>query len=83
MGEYKPGPLYKLYFTYGTFADYAFREFKKPSLTIEIFGSTFNVSASTIPARGLEMYKGINQFAKEVTVFNGGDVKPIKPSCGD
>ncbi|RHY16973.1 hypothetical protein DYB25_011683 [Aphanomyces astaci] len=83
MGEYKPGPSYTLYLSYGTFIDYVFREFKKPALTIEIFGSSFNVSASTIPARGLEMYKGINQFAKEVAVFNGGDVKPIKTSCGD
>ncbi|RHY11039.1 hypothetical protein DYB36_013781 [Aphanomyces astaci] len=83
MGEYDPRQLYTFYVTYGTFQDYAFREFKKPSLTIEIFGSAFNASASTIPVRGLELYKGINQFAKEVTVFNGGDVKPIKPSSGE
>ncbi|RHZ23947.1 hypothetical protein DYB37_013737 [Aphanomyces astaci] len=80
MGKYESKPLYTFYVTYGTFADYAFREFKKPSLTIEIIGSTFNVSTSTIPVRGLEVYKGINQFAKEVTVFNGGD---IKTSCVD
>ncbi|RHY95688.1 hypothetical protein DYB31_015093 [Aphanomyces astaci] len=80
MGKYESKPLYTFYVTYGTFADYAFREFKKPSLTIEIIGSTFNVSTSTIPVRGLEVYKGINQFAKEVTVFNGRD---IKTSCGD
>ncbi|KAF0750547.1 hypothetical protein AaE_006673, partial [Aphanomyces astaci] len=62
---------------------YAFREFRKAALTIEIFGRTFNVSASTIPTRGLELYKGINQFAKEVTVFNSDVVTPVKPSCGD
>ncbi|RHX98589.1 hypothetical protein DYB25_012624 [Aphanomyces astaci] len=83
MGEYKTGPANSLYFSYGSFPDYAFREFRKAALTIEIFGSTFNVSTSTIPTRGLEVYKGINQFAKEVTVFNTEDVTPIKPSCGD
>ncbi|KAF0702426.1 hypothetical protein AaE_015931 [Aphanomyces astaci] len=83
MGEYDPRPVYTFYLAYGSFTDYVFREFKKPSVAIEIFGSAFNVSASTIPARGLEVYKGINQFAKEVTVFNGGDVTPIKPSSGE
>ncbi|RHY55874.1 hypothetical protein DYB30_005328, partial [Aphanomyces astaci] len=84
MGEYAPGPAHGLlYFSYGSFPDYAFREFRKAALTIEIFGRTFNVSASTIPTRGLELYKGINQFAKEVTVFNSDVVTPVKPSCGD
>ncbi|RQM17598.1 hypothetical protein B5M09_012831, partial [Aphanomyces astaci] len=83
MGEYKTGPANSLYFSYGSFPDYAFREFRKAALTIEIFGSTFNVSTSTIPTRGLEVYKGIKQFAKEVTVFNSEGVTSIKPSCGD
>ncbi|RHY74050.1 hypothetical protein DYB34_013605, partial [Aphanomyces astaci] len=71
LGAYTPKPAHKFYLAYGIFSDYAFREFKKPALTIEIIGSAFNVNASTIPIRGLEVYKGINQFAKEVTVFNG------------
>ncbi|RLO01376.1 hypothetical protein DYB28_015815 [Aphanomyces astaci] len=74
MGAYKPEPAYELYLAYGTFPDYAFREFKKPALTIEIVGNDFAAPASTIKTRGLEVYKGINQFAKEVTVFNGGAI---------
>ncbi|RHY21239.1 hypothetical protein DYB36_011350 [Aphanomyces astaci] len=83
MGEYKTGPAHTLYSSYGVFPDYAFREFKKPALTIEIVGDYFIADASTIQTRGLEVYKAINQFAKETTVFNGGDVTPDKPSCGD
>ncbi|CAK4127428.1 unnamed protein product, partial [Aphanomyces euteiches] len=45
-----------------------------PALTIEIVGTDFVAAASTIPARGLEVYKGINQFAKEVVKFNGAMV---------
>ncbi|RHZ32803.1 hypothetical protein DYB31_011994 [Aphanomyces astaci] len=83
MGAYTPKPAHGFYLAYGIFQDYAFREFKKPSLTIEIAGKTWAVNVSTIPTQGLEVYKGIKQFAKEVTVFNGGDVAPTKPSCGD
>ncbi|ETV69582.1 hypothetical protein H257_14716 [Aphanomyces astaci] len=83
MGEYAPGPSYTLYASYGLFKDYAFREFKKAAVTIEVIGDTYIAKASTIPTRGLEVYKGINQFAKEVTVFNGEDVTPNKPSHGD
>ncbi|RQM19170.1 hypothetical protein B5M09_014031, partial [Aphanomyces astaci] len=79
MGPYTSKPANGFYLAYGVFPDYAFREFKKPVLTIEIAGKTWAVNVSTIPTQGLEVYKGINQFAKEVTVFNGGDVKP---SCG-
>ncbi|ETV69548.1 hypothetical protein H257_14784 [Aphanomyces astaci] len=59
------------------------REFKKPTLNIEIVGDYLIAEASTIQTRGLEVYKGINQFAKETTVFNGGEITPNKPSCGD
>ncbi|RHZ14627.1 hypothetical protein DYB31_011273 [Aphanomyces astaci] len=84
MGEpYIQKSAHEFYLAYGVFPDYAFREFKKPALTIEIFGEGFTANVSTIQARGLEVYKGINQFAKEVTVFNSGDVTPTKPSCGD
>ncbi|RQM23521.1 hypothetical protein B5M09_010899 [Aphanomyces astaci] len=83
MGAYTPKPAHGFYLAYGVFPDYAFREFKKPALTIEIVGKTFSVNVSTIPTHGLEVYKGINQFAKEVTVFNGGGVTSTKPSCGD
>ncbi|KAF0701998.1 hypothetical protein AaE_016189 [Aphanomyces astaci] len=69
--------------SHGLFQDYAFLEFQKPALTFEIIGDDFVVDVTTIPTRGLEVYKGINQFAKEVTVFNDGDVAPTKPSCGD
>ncbi|ETV63688.1 hypothetical protein H257_19379 [Aphanomyces astaci] len=69
--------------SYGLFQDYAFREFKKPVLQFEIIGHDFVVDMTTIKTRGLEVYKGINQFAKEVTVFNGGDATPSNPSCGD
>ncbi|ETV70121.1 hypothetical protein H257_14282 [Aphanomyces astaci] len=79
MGAYTSKPAHGFYLAYGVFPDYAFREFKKPALTIEIIGDDFTANVTTIPTRGLEVYKGINQFAKEVTVFNGGDVKP---SCG-
>ncbi|RHY74980.1 hypothetical protein DYB30_011978, partial [Aphanomyces astaci] len=75
MGEYKPQPSHALYSTlsYGTFADYAFREFKKPALSVEVVGYNFITAASTIKKRGIELYKGINAFAKEVTVFNAYD----------
>ncbi|RHY20795.1 hypothetical protein DYB25_009596 [Aphanomyces astaci] len=81
MGEYKPQPASALYLSYGTFRDYAFREFKKPALTIEVVGYNFITKASTIKRRGAEVYKGINKFAKEVTLFNGGgDTKPPSPT---
>ncbi|RHZ14894.1 hypothetical protein DYB37_013866, partial [Aphanomyces astaci] len=84
LGAYTAKPLAKSFsMSYGLFQDYAFREFKKPSLTFEIIGDDFVVNVTTIKTRGLEVYKGINQFAKEVTVFNGGDATPTKPSCGD
>ncbi|ETV70142.1 hypothetical protein H257_14304 [Aphanomyces astaci] len=83
MGAYTYGPANSLYLAYGVFPDYAFRAFRKPALTIEIVGTNFTANVSTIPKRGLEVYKGINRFAKEVTVFNGGGVTPIKPSCGN
>ncbi|RHX99603.1 hypothetical protein DYB36_013702 [Aphanomyces astaci] len=81
--KYTSGPAHTLYSSYGVFPDYAFREFKKPAVTIEIGGRVFTVDVSTIPIRGLQVYNGIKQFAKEVTVFNGRDVTPTKPSCGD
>ncbi|ETV69585.1 hypothetical protein H257_14721 [Aphanomyces astaci] len=72
LGEYTVIPLAKnLSPSYGLFQDYAFREFKKPALTFEIVGDDFVVDVTTIKTHGLEVYKGINQFAKEVTVFNG------------
>ncbi|RHY49551.1 hypothetical protein DYB34_009351 [Aphanomyces astaci] len=83
LGEYKTGPAHTLYSSYGVFPDYVFREFKKPVLNIEIVGDYFIAEASTIQTRGLEVYKAINQFAKETTVFNGGEVTPNKPSCDD
>ncbi|RHY85765.1 hypothetical protein DYB35_013776 [Aphanomyces astaci] len=83
MGAYKYGQANSLHLAYGVFTDYAFRAFQKPAVKIEIIGDDFVVDASTIPTRGLEVYKGINRFAKEVTVFNGGDVTPDKPSCGE
>ncbi|RLO13991.1 hypothetical protein DYB28_009368 [Aphanomyces astaci] len=84
MGAYTPKPLAQTAaISHGLFQDYAFLEFQKPALTFEIIGDDFVVDVTTIPTRGLEVYKGINQFAKEVTVFNDGDVAPTKPSCGD
>ncbi|RHY89181.1 hypothetical protein DYB31_005756 [Aphanomyces astaci] len=83
MGEYKPQPSHALYskLSYGTFADYAFREFKKPALSVEVVGYNFITAASTIKKRGIELYKGINAFAKEVTVFNGWrGIKPPSPT---
>ncbi|RHY21463.1 hypothetical protein DYB36_013341 [Aphanomyces astaci] len=85
MGSYKQAyklqAAYALYLAYGTFADYAFREFKKPALTIEVEGYNFITDASTIKRRGIEVYNGINAFAKEVTVFNGeGGTKPPSPT---
>ncbi|RHY21199.1 hypothetical protein DYB32_009972, partial [Aphanomyces invadans] len=79
MGAYSQQPAYQLYLAYGVFPDYAFREFKKPAVTIEIVGYDFVAPASTIPTRGLEIYKGINQFAKEVTVFNGNSPVTTTP----
>ncbi|KAH9111918.1 hypothetical protein AeMF1_013651 [Aphanomyces euteiches] len=72
MGSgYTQEHAYQLYLAYGVFPDWAWRNFTKPALTIEIVGTDFVAAASTIPARGLEVYKGINQFAKEVVKFNG------------
>ncbi|RHY22444.1 hypothetical protein DYB25_012371, partial [Aphanomyces astaci] len=72
MGGYTAIPLaINLSPSYGLFQDYAFREFKKPALTLEIVGDDFVVDVATIKTHGLDVYKGINQFAKEVTVFNG------------
>ncbi|RQM30485.1 hypothetical protein B5M09_013072, partial [Aphanomyces astaci] len=84
MGSYKQAyklqPASALYLAYGTFVDYAFREFKKPALTIELEGYNFITDASTIKRRGTEVYKGINAFAEEATVFNsGGAAKPPSP----
>ncbi|ETV69574.1 hypothetical protein H257_14706 [Aphanomyces astaci] len=84
MGAYTPKPLAQTAgISYGLFLDYAFLEFQKPAVSFEIIGDDFVVDVTTIKTRGLEVYKGINQFAKEVTVFNDGDVTPTKPSCGD
>ncbi|ETV69564.1 hypothetical protein H257_14800 [Aphanomyces astaci] len=81
MGAYTPGPVAKtFYFAYGVFSDYAFREFKKPSVTFEVVGNDFAAEASTIPTRGLEVYKGINQFAKETTIFNGEPITELVPA---
>ncbi|CAK4069044.1 unnamed protein product [Aphanomyces euteiches] len=72
MGSgYTQEHAYQLYLAYGVFPDWAWRNFTKPALTIEIVGTDFVAAASTIPTRGLEIYKGINQFAKEVVKFNG------------
>ncbi|ETV70125.1 hypothetical protein H257_14285 [Aphanomyces astaci] len=57
--------------------------FGTPTVTIEIGGRVFTVDVLTIPIRGLQVYNGIKQYAKAVTVFNGRDVTPTKPSCGD
>ncbi|CAK4098472.1 unnamed protein product [Aphanomyces euteiches] len=64
----------QLYLSYGLFPDWAWRNFSNPPMTIEIVGTDFVAPASAIPARGLEIYKGINQFAKEVVKFNGAIV---------
>ncbi|RHY49717.1 hypothetical protein DYB30_011280, partial [Aphanomyces astaci] len=62
LGAYTAKPLAKSFsMSYGLFQDYAFREFKKPSLTFEIIGDDFVVNVTTIKTRGLEVYKGINQ----------------------
>ncbi|CAK4069050.1 unnamed protein product [Aphanomyces euteiches] len=75
MGSgYAQQSSHQLYLAYGVFPDWAWRNFTKPALTIEIVGTDFVAAASTIPARGLEVYKGINQFAKEVVKFNGAMV---------
>ncbi|KAF0719386.1 hypothetical protein As57867_001081, partial [Aphanomyces stellatus] len=66
MGAYTPEHAYQLYLAYGVFPDYAFRQFKKPAITIEITGNDFTAPASTIRTRGTEIYKGLTQFAKEV-----------------
>ncbi|RHY01850.1 hypothetical protein DYB26_008933 [Aphanomyces astaci] len=70
MGAYKPQPVWNLYLAYGGFSDYAFREFKKPSFTIEVVGNDFAAPASTIRTRGKEVYNGVVQFAKEAVTFN-------------
>ncbi|RHZ02958.1 hypothetical protein DYB26_016072 [Aphanomyces astaci] len=81
MGAYIPGPVAKtFYFAYGVLSYYAFREFKKPAVTFELVGNDFAVDVSTIPTRGIEVYKGINQFAKETTKFNGGPITEPVPT---
>ncbi|KAH9078705.1 hypothetical protein Ae201684P_019779 [Aphanomyces euteiches] len=61
-----------LYVAYGCFDDYHYRKFCKPVLTIEMAGTDFVTPASGIVSHGGEIYRAINQFAKEVVTFNGG-----------
>ncbi|CAK4628979.1 hypothetical protein LEN26_004392 [Aphanomyces euteiches] len=61
-----------LYVAYGCFDDYHYRKFRKPVLTIEMAGTDFVTPASGIVSHGGEIYRAINQFAKEVVTFNGG-----------
>ncbi|KAG9405049.1 hypothetical protein AC1031_004150 [Aphanomyces cochlioides] len=61
-----------LYVAYGCFDDYRYRKFRKPVLTIEMAGTDFVTPASGIVSHGGEIYRAINQFAKEVVTFNGG-----------
>ncbi|CAK4613814.1 hypothetical protein AeMF1_003543 [Aphanomyces euteiches] len=77
MGSgYTQQHAYQLYLAYGVFPDYAFRNLTKPAITIEIIGSDFVAPASTIRTRGQEIYKGLTQFATEVTKFNGRSTNP-------
>ncbi|ETV93297.1 hypothetical protein H310_12725 [Aphanomyces invadans] len=71
-GNYKAQTSARLYPAYGCFDDYHYRTFKKPVLTIEVYGTDFVAATSTIRTRGSEMYRALTQFAKEVVVYNGG-----------
>ncbi|EQC24733.1 hypothetical protein SDRG_17374 [Saprolegnia diclina VS20] len=70
LGGYKSGRPYELlYKAYHTFQDYGFRTYNVPSITIEMKGTDFVAPASTIRTRGQEIYKGLAQYAKEVTIY--------------
>ncbi|RHY14892.1 hypothetical protein DYB36_013179 [Aphanomyces astaci] len=71
----------------GAFDDYIYRTYKKPVLTIEMAGNTFVASEWTIPHRGKETFRALNQFAKEVSPHKGNgripdEVSPHKGNGG-
>ncbi|OQR86656.1 carboxypeptidase [Achlya hypogyna] len=70
LGGYTAGRPYELlYKAYHTFQDYGYRQFLAPSITIEVKGNDFVAPVSSIRTRGIEIYNGLTQFAKEVTTY--------------
>uniref|UniRef100_A0A4W5PWK1 Peptidase M14 domain-containing protein n=1 Tax=Hucho hucho TaxID=62062 RepID=A0A4W5PWK1_9TELE len=70
--KYKPTLSHQMYLVYGSFMNYAVREFAgKPSITIEMDGTDFVEPASSIITRGKEVYDGLSVFAAENAEFLG------------
>ncbi|GAB9476530.1 hypothetical protein Gpo141_00013594 [Globisporangium polare] len=62
----------QLYVAYGCFDDAIFQELNKPVLTIEMAGSSFVASESTIRTAGLNMYKGFVAFGQGMPTYWSG-----------
>ncbi|KDO19810.1 hypothetical protein SPRG_14672 [Saprolegnia parasitica CBS 223.65] len=89
-GDYEVGRSYEIlgYMVYHGTRDWGLRNLDKPTLTVEMIGDDFVVPASTIRARGKELYAGLQTYAKECTIYNGKNstssptpVVTPRPSC--
>nr|AIG56303.1 secreted protein [Achlya hypogyna] len=92
--DYDVGRSYEIlgYMVYHGTRDWGLRNLDKATLTVEMTGEDFVVPVSTIRARGKELYAGLQTYAKEVTIYNGGNPTPTttpsptvtptpRPSC--
>ncbi|KAF0692088.1 Aste57867_16779 [Aphanomyces stellatus] len=90
--RYDYGPSTMLYMAYGTFTDYFFRHYGKPTVTMEVKGTSFVVPASSITNSGDHVVAGCRAFAQNIAPFVAGlpastpmapDTAPAaKPSIG-
>jgi hypothetical protein len=62
----------ELYVAYGCFDDAVFQELNKPTFTIEMAGSSFIASESTIRPAGLKMFRAFVAFAQGMKTYWSG-----------
>ncbi|KAF0737161.1 hypothetical protein AaE_008940, partial [Aphanomyces astaci] len=66
---YNAQPASKLYLAYGTFGEYFFRVYGKPSVTFELKGKSFIVPSTTIPGSGDHVVAVCRSFAEGIPPF--------------
>ncbi|ETW05108.1 hypothetical protein H310_04130 [Aphanomyces invadans] len=59
----------KLYLAYGSFSEYFFRQYGKPSITFELKGKSFIVPSSSIPSSGDHIVAVLRSFAESIPAF--------------
>ncbi|CAK4650273.1 hypothetical protein AeMF1_009466 [Aphanomyces euteiches] len=76
---YPTQPEYKLYMAYGTFTDYFFRIYGKPTVTFEIKGKSFIVSPTSIRNGGDHLVSALKAFSNGLATFMA-DLPPTTPT---